>query len=108
MREPESRWLCWVAERDGALVGNVWMQLLEKIPNPVARPEWHGYVSSFFVLPEHRGAGIGLGAPRRGDRRGAGAWRSTGSSSGRRRRVGRSTSATASQRRAALLELPLR
>ena len=34
-------------------------QLLEKLPNPVAEPEWHGYVSSLFVCPDARGAGLG-------------------------------------------------
>jgi GNAT superfamily N-acetyltransferase len=57
--EPGSRWLCWVAGHEGAIVGNIWMQLQEKIPNPVAEPEWHGYVSSFFVLAAHRGGGVG-------------------------------------------------
>ena len=54
-------WLCWLAERRspvGAIVGNLWLQLLEKIPNPLAETEWHGYVSNFYVLPEARG-GVG-------------------------------------------------
>ena len=51
-------WRCWIA--GGAEpVGTVWLQLLEKVPNPVAEPEWHGYVSSLFVRPDARGAGLG-------------------------------------------------
>ena len=51
-------WRCWIA--GGAEpVGTVWLQLLEKLPNPVAEPEWHGYVSSLFVRPDARGAGLG-------------------------------------------------
>ncbi len=29
-----SLWHCWVAESDGHLIGNLWLQLVEKIPNP--------------------------------------------------------------------------
>jgi GNAT superfamily N-acetyltransferase len=52
-------WRCWVLEQPGALVGGVWLQLIEKLPNPVAEPEWHGYISSLFVRPEVRGQGLG-------------------------------------------------
>lgn len=56
--EPGSSWRCWIA--GGAEpVGAVWLQLIEKLPNPVAEPEWHGYVSSLFVCPDARGAGLG-------------------------------------------------
>jgi ribosomal protein S18 acetylase RimI-like enzyme len=57
--ESDARWLCWVAERDGAVVGNVWLQLLEKLPNPLAEPELHGYVTNFYVVPEARSGGLG-------------------------------------------------
>ena len=58
------RWRCWVAERDGEIVGSeivggVWVQLIEKIPNPIAAPECYVYLTNFFVQREHRGAGIG-------------------------------------------------
>ena len=39
--------------------GTVWLQHLEKLPNPVGEPEWHGYVSSLFVEPDVRGRGLG-------------------------------------------------
>jgi len=52
-------WRSWVLERRGDLVGSVWLQLLEKLPNPVAELEWHGYISSLFVNPEARGRGLG-------------------------------------------------
>ena len=30
----DSHWTVWLAERGGRIVGNLWMQLVEKIPNP--------------------------------------------------------------------------
>jgi GNAT superfamily N-acetyltransferase len=55
----DGRWQCWIAERDGALVGSVWLQLIEKIPNPIAAPESYVYLTNFYVQPEHRSHGIG-------------------------------------------------
>jgi GNAT superfamily N-acetyltransferase len=52
-------WRCWVAERGGELVGNVWAQLIEKIPNPSDEPERHAYVTNFYVREEERGRGTG-------------------------------------------------
>jgi GNAT superfamily N-acetyltransferase len=57
--DPRGTWRCWIAEDGGAVVGMSWLQLLEKIPNPVAEPELHGYVSSLYVRSERRGTGIG-------------------------------------------------
>jgi GNAT superfamily N-acetyltransferase len=37
----------------------VWLHLLEKLPNPVGEPEWHGYVSSLYVEPGLRARGLG-------------------------------------------------
>ncbi|MGH7427426.1 MAG: GNAT family N-acetyltransferase [Candidatus Methylomirabilaceae bacterium] len=54
-----SAWRCWVAEDHGKIVGTVWLGLFEKIPNPVAEPEMHGYVSNLYVQPERRGQGTG-------------------------------------------------
>ncbi len=52
-------WRCWVAERQGEIVGTLWLQLIEKLPNPVAEAERHAYISSLYVRPELRGQGIG-------------------------------------------------
>jgi GNAT superfamily N-acetyltransferase len=52
-------WRCWVAERDGALVGNVWLHVMEKIPNPVDEPEGHAYVTNVYVRESERGRGLG-------------------------------------------------
>jgi GNAT superfamily N-acetyltransferase len=58
--EPGGAWRCWVAENAaGAIRGHLWLQLIEKIPNPGPELESHGYVTNVFVDPEARGAGAG-------------------------------------------------
>lgn len=54
-----SSWRCWVAESGNRLVGTAWLQLIEKLPNPVDEAEWHGYISSLYVDPAWRNAGLG-------------------------------------------------
>ena len=46
--ERDDRWRCWIAERDGAMVGSVWVQLIEKIPNPIAALESYVYLTNFY------------------------------------------------------------
>lgn len=57
--EPRGTWRCWIAGERDTLLGMSWLQLLEKIPNPVGEPELHGYVSSLYVRSARRGTGIG-------------------------------------------------
>lgn len=57
--EGDARWQCWVAEADGGIAGNLWLYSIEKLPNPVAEPEQHAYVTNVYVVPEWRDAGIG-------------------------------------------------
>jgi GNAT superfamily N-acetyltransferase len=52
-------WCCWVATMEDVPVGTLWLQLIEKIPNPVGHRNFHGYVSSVYVVPHFRNAGIG-------------------------------------------------
>jgi GNAT superfamily N-acetyltransferase len=53
-------WYCWLAEEaEGALLGTVWVQILEKLPNPVHEPERHAYVTGFYVRPAARNLGLG-------------------------------------------------
>jgi len=52
-------WRCWVAEEDKRLLGHVCVQLIEKIPNPVNEPEFHAYLTNFYVVPEMRDHGLG-------------------------------------------------
>jgi GNAT superfamily N-acetyltransferase len=56
-----SSWRCWVAETDGRLIGTIWLQVIEKLPNPGDEPELHGYVSSVYVEPGLRNRGVGTG-----------------------------------------------
>lgn len=52
-------WRCWMAERGQRLVGNLWAQLIEKIPNPAVEPECHAYITNFYVRESERGRGTG-------------------------------------------------
>jgi GNAT superfamily N-acetyltransferase len=52
-------WLCWVTERSGEISGTIWLELFEKLPNPIAERELHGYITNLYVRAEHRGAGLG-------------------------------------------------
>ena len=55
----DSRWRVWILEDAAEPIGNLWVQMIEKIPNPGSEGELHAYVSNFFVLPEHRNTGGG-------------------------------------------------
>jgi GNAT superfamily N-acetyltransferase len=55
----ERAWHCWVAEINEYLAGAVWLQLVEKIPNPRSEPEHHAYITNFYVEEQARGQGIG-------------------------------------------------
>ena len=52
-------WSCWIAEHQKKPVGAVWVQLIEKIPNPIAEPEYYVYLTNFYVREQFRGTGIG-------------------------------------------------
>ncbi|HEU4834068.1 MAG TPA: GNAT family N-acetyltransferase [Pyrinomonadaceae bacterium] len=54
-----SCWRCWIAEFDEKPVGNIWTQLVEKLPNPASETECYVYVTNFYVREEYRGKGIG-------------------------------------------------
>lgn len=54
-----SAWCCWVAEIDGLIAGHIWLQLIEKVPNPVVELEKHGYITNVFVAEHARSHGIG-------------------------------------------------
>ena len=48
-------WQAWAAQRDGKIVGQVWLRTLPKIPNPVAERDRHAYLSNLYVQPSARG-----------------------------------------------------
>jgi GNAT superfamily N-acetyltransferase len=52
-------WACWVVDAAGTLRGTLWVQFLEKLPNPVGEPEHHAYFTSLYVQAAHRGGGLG-------------------------------------------------
>lgn len=54
-RLTSAQWRCWVALRADAIVGHVWVRLIEKIPNPATEPEWHAYITNLYVEPAARG-----------------------------------------------------
>ena len=55
----ESLWKCWIAESEDTAVGNVWVQLVEKIPNPIEEPEYYIYLTNFYVREQYRSHGVG-------------------------------------------------
>ena len=57
--QAKNTWRCWIAERGARLLGNIWVQLIEKMPNPVAEPELHAYITNFYVIGKVRGKAIG-------------------------------------------------
>jgi GNAT superfamily N-acetyltransferase len=56
---PDARWRAWVADGAQGIIGAVWIGLIEKMPNPIAEPEEHGYLTNFYVRADARGAGVG-------------------------------------------------
>ncbi len=59
---PGHGWQCWLVElADGTVAGQLWLQAIEKIPNPAAEPELHAYISNVYVAPELRGQGLAGG-----------------------------------------------
>ena len=56
----EGPWHCWVVEDDAGLVaGQLWLQLIEKVPNPLPEREQHAYITNVYVGPDQRGTGAG-------------------------------------------------
>ena len=54
------RWRAWIAEHDGRICGHLFLQLVDKLPNPDPRePERLAYLTSFFVEPDVRDRGVG-------------------------------------------------
>lgn len=53
-------WRCWLAEGErGEPLGVVWLQFVEKLPNPVGEPGLHAYLTGFYVREAARNRGVG-------------------------------------------------
>lgn len=55
----QKSWRAWVLEEDQQIVGALWLQVIEKIPNPTDEPEVMAYVTNVFVTEDFRGKGLG-------------------------------------------------
>ena len=53
------QWRAWVACEGDRVVGNLWLQLIEKLPNPVPELERHAYITNVYVDRAVRGGGAG-------------------------------------------------
>ena len=53
-----SPWRTWIAEDNGRVVGQVWLQIFEKLPNPNGEGQRHAYLSNLYVQQASRG-GVG-------------------------------------------------
>jgi GNAT superfamily N-acetyltransferase len=59
-RLSEHAWHAWVVEgNQRQLLGHVFIQLIEKIPNPVDESEAIAYLTNFYIQPDLRSLGIG-------------------------------------------------
>jgi GNAT superfamily N-acetyltransferase len=58
LAEAPSRWW-WVATDNDQIVGMVNLKIFDRMPSPERAPAQWGYLANLFVLPDHRGAGIG-------------------------------------------------
>jgi GNAT superfamily N-acetyltransferase len=52
-------WNLWLAEAAGRVVGNVYLQVIAKVPRPMTGSRPWAYLTSFYVTAEARNAGIG-------------------------------------------------
>ncbi|HEX6290361.1 MAG TPA: GNAT family N-acetyltransferase [Herpetosiphonaceae bacterium] len=59
-RLAQAAWRAWVAATaDDELVGQIFAQFVEKIPNPVVEAEQLVYLTNVYVVPSWRNRGIG-------------------------------------------------
>jgi ribosomal protein S18 acetylase RimI-like enzyme len=52
-------WYAWVVDSKAGVGGCLWLQIIEKVPNPAAELEIHGYITNVYVRAELRGRGAG-------------------------------------------------
>ena len=51
-------WRAWVALQFDRIIGQVWVNLIHKLPNPIGERDRHAYISNLYVQPSARG-GVG-------------------------------------------------
>jgi GNAT superfamily N-acetyltransferase len=54
-----SGWHCWLAQDGHQAVGHLWIEVIEKIPNPGFELETHAYLTNFYLRDAYRGSGVG-------------------------------------------------
>lgn len=54
-----SGWWAWVAEDGSEIIGTVWVNRIEKMPNPVTEGESHAYLTNLYVRSDLRSSGVG-------------------------------------------------
>ncbi|MBX3084052.1 MAG: GNAT family N-acetyltransferase [Anaerolineae bacterium] len=59
------KWAIWVAEEDGILVSQMYVQRIDKVPRPGRFGKQYGYITNVYTLPEYRNNGIGTRLLRR-------------------------------------------
>lgn len=52
-------WAFWVAEQDGRIIANAYVQRIHKVPSPRRLDPEFGYVTNVYTCPVYRNQGIG-------------------------------------------------
>lgn len=52
-------WEIWVAEEDGMVVSNIYIELIHKVPRPGRITHPFAYMTNVYTKPDYRGKGIG-------------------------------------------------
>jgi GNAT superfamily N-acetyltransferase len=52
-------WAVWVAEADGQVVAQAFIQRIRKVPRPAALERYFGYVTNVYTRPAFRNQGVG-------------------------------------------------
>jgi GNAT superfamily N-acetyltransferase len=56
---PAGQWRAWIAVEGDEPIGEVFLQIVEKVPNPIVEPERLGYITSLYVVPGRRNGAVG-------------------------------------------------
>lgn len=52
-------WAVWVAEVDGQVISQAFIQRIRKVPRPAALERYFGYVTNVYTRPAYRNQGVG-------------------------------------------------